>query len=170
MARKSRKNIAADAPIKASVYIRTAMYIRLSVEDNHSRGDSLDNQQLIIRDYLADKPEFEIVGTYIDNGLSGMNFDRPDFQRMLADIEAGRIDCVIVKDLSRLGRNFIDTSFYIEQYFVAHDIRFIAVTDHFDTATEDGQHGGILLPLKNMIKNISHSGKVSNDFSLFGRF
>lgn len=151
MARKSRKNIAADAPIKASVYIRTAMYIRLSVEDNHSRGDSLDNQQLIIRDYLADKPEFEIVGTYIDNGLSGMNFDRPDFQRMLADIEAGRIDCVIVKDLSRLGRNFIDTSFYIEQYFVAHDIRFIAVTDHFDTATEDGQHGGILLPLKNMI-------------------
>ena len=112
MARKSRKNIPVEAPVQTKVYIRTAMYIRLSVEDNHNRGNSLDNQQLIIRDYLADKPELEIVGTYIDNGLSGMNFDRPDFQRLLADIEAGRIDCVIVKDLSRLGRNFIDTSYY----------------------------------------------------------
>lgn len=151
MARKSRKNIPVEASVQTKVYIRTAMYIRLSVEDNHNRGNSLDNQQLIIQDYLADKPEFEIVGIYIDNGLSGMNFDRPDFQRLLADIEAGRIDCVIVKDLSRLGRNFIDTSYYIEQYFVAHAIRFIAVTDHFDTALENGQHGGIMLPLKNMI-------------------
>ena len=151
MARKSRKVISTEAPATASVYIRTAMYIRLSVEDNHNRGNSLDNQKLIIQDYLADKPEFEIVDTYIDNGLSGMNFDRPDFRRLLTDIEAGRVDCVIVKDLSRLGRNFIDTSYYIEQYFVTHDIRFIAVTDHFDTALEDGQHGGIMLPLKNMI-------------------
>ena len=151
MARKSRKNIPVEAPVQTKVYIRTAMYIRLSVEDNHNRGNSLDNQQLIIQDYLADKPEFEIVGTYIDNGLSGMNFDRPGFQRLLADIEAGRIDCVVVKDLSRLGRNFIDTSYYIEQYFVSHAIRFIAVTDHFDTALENGQHGGIMLPLKNMI-------------------
>ena len=151
MARKSRKVIPMEAPATSSVYIRTAMYIRLSVEDNHNRGNSLDNQKLIIQDYLADKPEFEIVDTYIDNGLSGMNFDRPDFRRLLADIEAGRIDSVIVKDLSRLGRNFIDTSYYIEQYFVAHAIRFIAVTDHFDTTLEDGQHGGIMLPLKNMI-------------------
>ena len=151
MARKSRKNLIVDMPAISSIYIRTAMYIRLSVEDNHNRGNSLDNQQLIIRDYLADKPEFEIIGTYIDNGLSGMNFDRPDFQRMLADIEAGRIDCVIVKDLSRLGRNLIDTSYYIEQYFNTHGIRFIAVTDHFDSAVTDQQHGSILLPLKNMI-------------------
>jgi site-specific DNA recombinase len=70
---------------------------------------------------------------------------------MLSDIEAGHIDCVIVKDLSRLGRNFIDTSYYIEQYFSTHNVRFIAVTDQFDTADADNLHGGIMLPLKNMI-------------------
>lgn len=120
--------------------------------------------------YIADKPEFKVYDTYIDNGLSGTTFRRPAFQQMLSDIEAGHIDCVIVKDLSRLGRNFIDTSYYIEQYFSIHNVRFIAVTDQFDTADLDNLHGGIMLPLKNMIKNISHSGKVSNDFSLFGRF
>ena len=86
-----------------------------------------------------------------DNGLSGTTFRRPAFQQMLSDIEAGHIDCVIVKDLSRLGRNFIDTSYYIEQYFSTHSVRFIAVTDQFDTADADNLHGGIMLPLKNMI-------------------
>ena len=109
MARKSRKNVLIETPMKASVFSRTAVYLRLSVEDNNNRGNSLENQQLIIQDYLADKPEFKIIGTYTDNGLSGLNYNRPGFQRMLEEIEAGRIDCVIVKDLSRLGRNFIDT-------------------------------------------------------------
>ena len=107
MARKSRKNVITEPSMKSSVFIRTAVYLRLSVEDNNNRGNSLENQQLIIQDYLADKPEFKIVGTYTDNGLSGLNYNRPGFQRMLEEIEAGRIDCVIVKDLSRLGRNFI---------------------------------------------------------------
>lgn len=70
---------------------------------------------------------------------------------MLSDIEAGHINCVIVKDLSRLGRNSIDTGYYIEQYFHAHNVRFIAVTDQFDTADSGNLHGGIMLPLKNMI-------------------
>ena len=151
MARKSRKNVLTEAPKKASVFIRTAVYLRLSVEDNNNRGNSLENQQLIIQDYLADKPEFKIIGTFIDNGLSGLNYNRPGFQRMLEEIEAGHIDCVIVKDLSRLGRNFIDTGYYIEQYFVTRNIRFIAVTDQFDSSRADQLHGGIMLPLKNMI-------------------
>ena len=88
--------------MKSSVFIRTAVYLRLSVEDNNNRGNSLENQQLIIQDYLADKPEFKVVGTYTDNGLSGLNYNRPGFQQMLEEIEAGHIDCVIVKDLSRL--------------------------------------------------------------------
>ena len=129
MARKSRKNLQKEQSAQVSVYIRTAMYVRLSVEDNCHRGNSLENQQLVINDYLSNKPEFQLYDTYIDNGLSGRNFNRPSFQRMLADIEAGKIDCVVVKDLSRLGRNFIDTSYYIEQYFFTHNIRFIAVTD-----------------------------------------
>ena len=151
MARKSRKSILTETPKKASVFIRTAVYLRLSVEDNNNRGNSLENQQLIIQDYLADKPEFKVVCTFTDNGLSGLNYNRPGFQNMLEEIEAGHVDCVIVKDLSRLGRNFIDTGYYIEQYFVTRNIRFIAVTDQFDSSRVDQLHGGIMLPLKNMI-------------------
>ncbi|WP_044954495.1 recombinase family protein [Blautia producta] len=150
MARKSRKQ--ADAPMPApSLYVYVALYIRLSVEDNKKRGCSVENQKLVLNDYLADKPDFVVYDTYIDNGLTGTNFHRPGFQQMLSDIEAGHINCVIVKDLSRLGRNSIDTGYYIEQYFYAHNVRFIAVTDQFDTADPGNLHGGIMLPLKNMI-------------------
>lgn len=150
MARKSRKQT--DAPMPApSLYVYVALYIRLSVEDNKKRGCSVENQKLVLNDYLADKPDFVVYDTYIDNGLTGTNFHRPGFQQMLSDIEAGHIDCVIVKDLSRLGRNSIDTGYYIEQYFYAHNVRFIAVTDQFDTADPGNLHGGIMLPLKNMI-------------------
>lgn len=150
MARKSRKQ--AEAPMPApSLYVYVALYIRLSVEDNKKRGCSVENQKLVLNDYLADKPDFIVYDTYIDNGLTGTNFHRPGFQQMLSDIEAGHINCVIVKDLSRLGRNSIDTGYYIEQYFYAHNVRFIAVTDQFDTADPSNLHGGIMLPLKNMI-------------------
>lgn len=150
MARKSRKQ--AEAPMPApSLYVYVALYIRLSVEDNKKRGCSVENQKLVLNDYLADKPDFVVYDTYIDNGLTGTNFHRPGFQQMLSDIEAGHINCVIVKDLSRLGRNSIDTGYYIEQYFYTHNVRFIAVTDQFDTADPGNLHGGIMLPLKNMI-------------------
>ena len=102
MARKSRKTAAQEHIYHVAVYIRTALYIRLSVEDNKKRGNSIDNQQLVLNDYIADKPEFKVYDTYIDNGLSGTTFRRPAFQQMLSDIEAGHIDCVIVKDLSCL--------------------------------------------------------------------
>lgn len=134
-----------------SLYVYVALYIRLSVEDNKKRGCSVENQKLVLNDFLADKPDFVVYDTYIDNGLTGTNFHRPGFQQMLSDIEAGHINCVIVKDLSRLGRNSIDTGYYIEQYFYAHNVRFIAVTDQFDTADPGNLHGGIMLPLKNMI-------------------
>ena len=150
MARKSRKPTAAPMPAP-SLYVHVALYIRLSVEDNKKRGCSVENQKLVLNDFLADKPDFVVYDTYIDNGATGTNFHRPGFQQMLFDIEAGYIDCVIVKDLSRLGRNSIDTGYYIEQYFHTHNVRFIAVTDQFDTADPDSLHSGIMLPLKNMI-------------------
>ena len=150
MARKSRKQTEIPMPAP-SLYVYVALYIRLSVEDNKKRGCSVENQKLVLNDYLADKPDFVVYDTYIDNGLTGTNFHRPGFQQMLSDIEAGHINCVIVKDLSRLGRNSIDTGYYIEQYFYAHNVRFIAVTDQFDTADPGNLHGGIMLPLKNMI-------------------
>lgn len=151
MARKSRKNQTATPVCDTSLYIRTALYIRLSVEDNKKRGHSIENQKLVLENFLAGRLEFVVYNTYVDNGATGTNFHRPGFQQMLSDIEAGLIDCVIVKDLSRLGRNSIDTGYYIEQYFRAHQIRFIALTDQFDTADASNLHGGIMLPLKNMI-------------------
>lgn len=150
MARKSRKQTESPMPAP-SLYVYVALYIRLSVEDNKKRGCSVENQKLVLNDYLADKPDFVVYDTYIDNGLTGTNFHRPGFQQMLSDIEVGHINCVIVKDLSQLGRNSIDTGYYIEQYFYAHNVRFIAVTDQFDTADPGNLHGGIMLPLKNMI-------------------
>ena len=146
MARKSRKQTAAPMPAP-SLYVHVALYIRLSVEDNKKRGCSVENQKLVLNDFLSDKPDFVVYDTYIDNGATGTNFHRPGFQQMLSDIEAGHINCVIVKDLSRLGRNSIDTGYYIEQYFHAHNVRFIAVTDQFDTADSGNLHGGENLSL-----------------------
>lgn len=149
MARKSRKNITADNCISAIEYIRTAQYIRLSVEDSNHKGNSIDNQKLILDDYIARNVNMKLTETYIDNGATGRNFDRPAFQHMLEDIENGKIDCAVVKDLSRLGRNAIDTGFYIEKYFASKNIRFIAVSDNFDTANTEAN--GLLMPLKNII-------------------
>ncbi len=150
MARKSRKH---PIPVQAESNggcVRVALYVRLSVEDNGNRGDSIETQQMLLHDFVAGHPEMQVQSVYTDNGLSGTHFNRPGFQRMLEDIEAGKIDCVIVKDLSRLGRNLIDTGYYIEQYFLTQHIRFIAVTDNFDTEAAD-QQASVMLPIKNMV-------------------
>ena len=107
---------------------------------------------------------------FIDDGYSGVDFsNRPGFQKMLAEIEAGHVEVVITKDLSRLGRNSSLTGLYINYTFPQYGVRYIAINDHFDTIdpnSTDSDMAGI----KNWFKNISHSGKVSNDFSLFRRF
>lgn len=152
MARKSRKNNTVSNDVVSNVSrftIHTAFYIRLSVEDNKNRGNSIEHQQMLLRNFVAVNPEFHVVKTYIDNGKTGTNFERPAFQEMLKDIEAGKIQCVIVKDLSRLGRNYIDTGYYIQSYFLAYHVRFIALNKNFDTAK--GNSGNILLPVLNMI-------------------
>ena len=159
MARKSRKT--ENAVITDSVsQIRTALYIRLSVEDMKGRGNSLESQQNIMEQFIALKPDFRVCGVYADNGVTGTVFERPDFRRMLADIEAGKIDCVMVKDLSRLGRNAIDTGYYIEKFFPLHNVRFISVNDNFDTDDKNSPSGGVILHLKNMI-NEAYSIDIS---------
>lgn len=122
MARKSRKGVSApEQPKKDYMKIwRTALYIRLSVEFNGKRGDSLETQRQIMEAYAALCPDLEIVEVYTDNGITGRTFEREAFQRMLADVDAGKINCIMVKDLSRLGRNTIDTGYYIEKYFPLH--------------------------------------------------
>ena len=151
MARKSRKAIAAEPETASAVSCRAAIYVRLSVEDKQSGTASIETQQLIIAQFLERNPDIGVYHTYIDNGATGTNFHRPGFQQMLSDIEAGLVNCVIIKDLSRLGRNTIDTGYYIEQYFRVRKIRFIAVNENYDTFAQQEGSADILIPLRNMI-------------------
>ncbi|WP_027087980.1 recombinase family protein [Cohnella panacarvi] len=113
---------------------RTAIYCRLSRDDEQSgESMSIENQRFLLRRY-AKEQGFEVVEMYTDDGWSGTNFDRPDFQRMKRDIESGAFDIVLVKDLSRLGRNQIETSLCIQVFFPEHQVRFIAVSENIDTA------------------------------------
>lgn len=162
MARKSRKDVVTpEKPKKAYMKIwRTALYIRLSVEFNGKRGDSLETQQQIMEAYIALCPDLEIVGVYTDNGTTGRTFEREAFQRMLADVDAGKINCIMVKDLSRLGRNTIDTGYYIEKYFPLHRVRFIAVNDQFDSEDSENSGNHLIVPLKNMI-NEAYAADIS---------
>ncbi len=161
MARKSRRHRTLEAaPAPGMRMWRAALYIRLSVEFNGSRGDSLETQKGIMEAYLALCPDIEIERVYTDNGASGRTFERPAFQAMLEDIEDGKIDCVVVKDLSRLGRNTIDTGYYIEKYFPLHRVRFIAVNDQFDSEHSDNTGSHLIMPLKNMI-NEAYAADIS---------
>ena len=153
MARKSRKNketfLLSQTPHMKVWW--AGLYIRLSVEDNGSHGDSLETQQQIMEAHLALCPDIEVVEVYIDNGVSGQTFERPSFQRLLADVEAGKINCVAVKDLSRLGRSAIDSGYYVEKYFPLHGVRFLAINDQYDSEDENNGTGQITLPLKNLM-------------------
>ena len=120
----------------------TAIYVRLSKEDivaaqSGRESNSITNQKQLILDFLKDKPEFNIVSIRIDDGYTGTNFDRPAFQRMLNDIKAGRINCVVVKDLSRFGREYINSGKYIHRLFPVLGVRLIAINDNIDTITRD---------------------------------
>ncbi len=162
MARKSRKNVAAlDTPKQPAMKVwRAALYIRLSVEFNGKRGDSLETQRQIMEAYIALCPDIEVAEIYTDNGTTGRTFEREAFQRMLADVEAGKINCIMVKDLSRLGRNTIDTGYYIEKYFPLHGVRFIAVNDQFDSEDSENSGNHLIVPLKNMI-NEAYAADIS---------
>jgi DNA invertase Pin-like site-specific DNA recombinase len=128
---------------------RVGAYVRLSAVDRKQKGDSIENQQAIINAFIEEKAELELSEVYIDNGLTGQTVERPAFQRMLTDLENGKINCCVTKDLSRLGRNAIDTGYYIEKYFPTRNIRYIAINDNYDSA--DGSTGGIMVSLKNMV-------------------
>ena len=129
-------------------HFSVAMYIRLSREDgDREESESVDNQRKLINNYLQGKDEFLLHDCYIDDGFTGTNFQRPNFQRMIEDIEAGKVNCVIVKDLSRFGRDYIDTGRYLERYFPDNEVRFISVTDNIDSMK---QAYDMLLPIKNI--------------------
>ncbi len=143
----------------------TAMYLRLSRDDSDvgdvtdgkgnmkSESNSIGNQRELIRAYIHEQQDMELYDIYVDDGFSGSNFDRPEFKRMMSDVEAGRVNCVIVKDLSRFGRDYIESGRYIQKVFPALGVRFIALTDHYDSFHADAGESGIVLPVKNFIND-----------------
>ncbi len=131
-----------------------ALYVRLSKEDSRKEeSNSIINQKDFIRNFLADKPDILICTEYVDDGYSGVNFDRPAFQRMMQDIAEHKINCIVVKDLSRFGRNYIEVGRYIEQIFPLLGIRFIAINDNYDSADKTAISNHMILPFKNLIND-----------------
>ena len=158
MARKSRKTTGAviEAPVQESNYFSTAIYVRLSIENSgkDDDGDSIANQISFCKAYLAEHTDLKLYGIYEDNGEKGTNFDRPEFKRMMDDIRNGKVKCVLVKDLSRFGRDYIEAGEYLEKIFPFMGIRFISITDGYDSLTCDDAEGALMIPLKNMINDV----------------
>lgn len=128
-------------------------YLRLSyTADQSEESDSITNQKKLVEDFVAAHPDITLVNERVDDGYSGVLFDRPAFQEMMQDITQGTINCVIVKDLSRLGREYIETGRYLRQIFPAYGVRFIAINDGIDTANE---HNGddLNISLKNLLND-----------------
>ena len=153
MARKSR---AEQNTVKASFNTKeclAGLYQRLSVEDGDDiEQNSIGNQKKIGLYYLTEHPDIRFVDTYADHGYTGMNFKRPDFARMLEDLKSGRINCVIIKDISRLGRHFVLTSEYVERIFPGMGVRLISINDGYDSMDEHSDASALTLPLK-MVMN-----------------
>ena len=141
-------------------------YVRLSKEDidaikgGKDESNSVTNQKAMIRSYLEEHPELELYEEYVDDGYTGVNFDRPDFKRLMEDVKDRRINCIIVKDLSRFGRNYIEAGKYLEQVFPFLGVRFIAITDDIDTGRQQSDSEQFILPFKNLF-NDTYSRDIS---------
>lgn len=145
----------------------TAVYLRLSKGDgdvdgrNKAESNSITNQRAICLDFIRRHTDMELADIYIDDGFTGTNFNRPEMKRMMADADDGKIDCIVVKDLSRFGRERIETGTYIAKTFKAKGIRFIAINDHYDTLTADGSETNIVMPIK-ALTNDNFSRDISS--------
>ncbi len=141
------------AKIKSNMIFKVAMYIRLSREDgDKEESSSVTNQRNIITRFINENDNFIIVDEYVDDGYTGTNFNRPAFQRMIKDIEKGKINTVITKDLSRLGRDYIDTGRYVQRYFPENRVRYIALLDGIDTLEDAGMND--IAPFKSVINDM----------------
>ena len=161
MARRSRKktNEVVIQPAKviapdSITRIPTAAYARLSRENNGGVDtDSLDTQISYLCQYIKEHPEYELTEVYADNGHTGTDFERSEFQRLMQDVSRGKISCIVVKDLSRFGRNYIETGYYIENILPKLNVKLIAINDNFDSSRESDRNG-IATPIKNMVNEM----------------
>ena len=126
-----------------------AKYIRLSIEDEKTESLSIPNQRMILDRHIdsLDLPNTEII-EFVDNGHSGVNMERPAVQEMLELVRSGDINCIVVKDFSRFSRNAMDSGYFIEQVFPLYGVRFISVSDNFDSADYIGNTGGLDVAFK----------------------
>lgn len=153
MARKSRKKgtvleMPVPVPATSEMVYSAALYARISVENEQKREvDSIGTQIQLLKDFASEQLDIKVFDIYCDDDITGTDFDRPEFSRMMVDIRDGKVNCVIVKDLSRLGRNFLESGEYIEMVFPFLGVRFIAVTDRFDSKY---QQADISVQLRNM--------------------
>ena len=130
----------------------TTLYLRLSRDDgDKEESGSITGQRELLRDYISQHPELREYAIRIDDGFSGSTFERPGFQKMIEDVKAGRTDCIVVKDLSRFGRNYLDAGEYIEKIFPFLGVRFIAVNDNYDSLGEKKSSDDLIIPFKNLI-------------------
>ena len=134
-------------------------YERLSREDEiaalgaRNESNSISNQRDLIQKFVESHPEIEIVKEYADDGFSGVDFERPAFLKMIEDIKAGVINCVIVKDLSRFGRNYIEVGKYLEEIFPVYGVRFIAISENYDSAFTNGGNEQLVIPFMNLVND-----------------
>lgn len=143
-----------------------APYYRISTDDGDlavsgkGESNSISNQRRLIEDYVKDKPDIILCEERIDDGFSGVDFERPAFKAMIEDIKEGKVNCIIVKDLSRFGRNYIEVGRYVQKIFPCLGIRFIAINDHYDSIDSNDMEDSIMLPFKNLM-NDSYSRDLS---------
>lgn len=148
---------------KEKQIFEAALYLRLSKENLNEeigQSDSIANQEVLLRAFVKAHPEIHIRHVFKDDGWSGVNFDRPGFQKMMQMVYDGKINCIVVKDLSRLGRNHTETGKYISRVFPAFGVRFIAVNDNVDTYNQNDDLDHIIIPFKDLL-NDSYSRDIS---------
>jgi len=135
-----------------TIKYKAIIYIRLSsADDKQGESDSVVNQRKLINEWLKNHPEIEVVAEKVDDGWSGILFDRPAFKEMMEEIEAGRVNCCVCKDLSRLGREYIETGRYLRRIFPAYGVRFVAINDNIDTLNDSGDD--LTVSLKSIIND-----------------
>lgn len=145
----------AEAQATAQKKYRTAAYVRLSVEDSGKPGaDTIEGQKNLLLHFIENDKSLTLYGLFCDNGRTGTDFERPEFEKLMEAVKHGEVDCIVVKDLSRFGRNYKETGNYLERIFPFLGVRFIAVNDGFDTLTAERGADGYLVPLKNLINEV----------------
>ncbi len=158
MAGRKSKYSSENSNSKKTKIWSAALYIRLSQEDvnngtEKSESNSITSQKALLNEFIEEHDDLIVYDTYVDDGYTGTDFDRPGFQNLLEDMRKGNINCVLVKDLSRLGRNYIEVGNYIERIFPIFNVRFIAINDNVDSFKNPTSIDTIIVPFKNLIND-----------------